>query len=143
VPGDKCFQYYEQVIQGYQVTNQLTANVRNLDAVGPIIDKVTEAGGDLTRIRSINFTIEDTRALQNRARAAAIEDLKAKANQFASSTGAKLGKLVYITETAGDFHPIEPLARATLEKAAGAAATPIQPGQLEVVITVQAVFSID
>jgi uncharacterized protein YggE len=144
VSGDECFRHYEQVIQGYQVNNQVTVNVRDLDAVGPIIDEVTQAGGDLTRFQSINFTIEDAKPLQTQARVAAVADLMAKADQFAALTGSRLGKLVYITETGGDFvGKIEPFARAAMDAGAVAAATPIMPGELEVVVTVQAVFAID
>jgi uncharacterized protein YggE len=139
----KCYQQYEQVITGYQVTNQLTVNVRDLDAVGEVVDKVAEAGGDLTRFHGVNFTFEDAEGLQTKARAAAVEDLMAKANQFATLTGSKLGKLIYITEIGSDFQKVEPFARAAQESGAPAPATPIMPGELEVVITVQAVFDIE
>ena len=45
---------------GYQVNNQLTVKVRDLESVGEIIDQVTEAGGDLTRFQGIRFTIDDS-----------------------------------------------------------------------------------
>jgi uncharacterized protein YggE len=148
-PGDirrsettgKCYQYHEQVIEGYQMTNLVTVNVRDLNAIGSIIDEITEVGGDLTRVHNIRFTIESTRALYDRARAAAVEDLMAKARQVAALTGVQLGKLVYITESGGDVSKIQPYARATAE-AGASPATPILPGELEVVITVQAVFAI-
>jgi len=138
----ECFEDYQQVILGYQVTNQLAVNLRDLNAIGGIIDAATEAGGDLTRLQGISFTIDDPRALEAQARTAAIADLQAKAKQFATLSGVKLGQLRFITETAGAV-PIRPLAERAIAAAPAAAPTPIQAGELEVVVTVQGVFGID
>ena len=131
----------ERVIVGYQVNNQLTVKVRDLDSVGEIIDQVTVAGGDLTRFQGISFTIEDNQSLQDKARAAAIEDLLAKSSQIANLTGVGLGQLVFITESGGpvqaQFESERAFAVSTL-----AAPTPIMAGELTVVVTIQAVFEI-
>ena len=42
-------------ISGYTVSNILNVTIRNLDAVGTVIDAVAAAGGDLTVINSISF----------------------------------------------------------------------------------------
>ncbi len=140
-PGDGCFTEHERVIVGYQVSNLLTVKVRDLDSVGAIIDQVTEAGGDLTRFQGLSFTIEDNEALQDEARAAAIEDLLAKSSQVANLTGVELGQLVFITESGG---PVQPQFQAERAFAAPAMAapTPIMAGELTVVVTMQAVFEI-
>jgi hypothetical protein len=137
----ECFEDYQQVILGYQVTNQLTVKLRDLNAIGGIIDAATEAGGDVTRLQGISFTIDDPRALESQARAAAIADLLAKAKQFATLSGVKLGQLRFITETGGAV-PLSPLAERAIA-AASAAPTPISAGELEVVVTVQGVFAIE
>ena len=134
-----CFLERQQVITGYQVTNQLTVKVRDLDAVGGTIDEVTEAGGDLIRLQGINFTIEDNEALQVQARAAAVADLMDKASQFATLTQTQLGKLLFITETGG-FTPVPVFAERAF--AVSASPTPIMAGELSVEVTVQAVFAI-
>ena len=54
---EDCYKERESVIVGYQVNNQLTVKVRDLDSVGVIIDQVTEAGGNLTRFQGLSFTI--------------------------------------------------------------------------------------
>lgn len=141
-PGapDDCVVEHEQVIVGFQVTNQLTARVRDLNAVGGIIDDVAQAGGDLTRFQGVGFSIENTRALQDQARAAAVADLLTKANQIASLAGLKLAAPFFITETGG----LSPFAAG--ERAAFATAlavpTPILGGEVEVVVTLQAAFDI-
>jgi hypothetical protein len=131
---------YEQVIVGFQVTNQLTARVRDLDAVGGIIDDVAKAGGDLTRFQGVGFSIEDTRALQDQARAAAVADLLAKANQIASLAGVKLGEAFFITETGG-LSPFEGGGRVAFATAL-AVPTPILGGEIDVVVMLQAAFDI-
>ena len=140
-PDDGCFIEHERVIVGYQVSNQLTVKVRDLDSVGAIIDQVTEAGGDLTRFQGINFTVEDNEALQDEARAAAIEDLLEKSNQVAALTGVQLGQLVHITES-GRLSQPQFRAEAAFGLSAAAAPTPILAGELTVVVTMQAVFEI-
>lgn len=138
-PGD-CVVQHEQVIVGFTVTNQLTARVRDLDAVGGIIDDVAKAGGDLTRFQGVGFSIEDTRALEEQARTAAVADLLAKANQIASLAGVKLAAPFFITETGG----LSPFAAGERFGYASAVAvpTPIFGGEVEVVVTLQAAFDI-
>ncbi len=130
----------ERVLVGYRVSNTLTVKVRDLDSIGPVIDGVTEAGGDATRINSIQFTLEDPSALAERARILAIEDAVAKARQFASVAGFELGKLQFITELGGGVFN-QGVVRA--ESFSVAAATVISPGELDVTMTVQAVWAID
>ena len=140
---DECFKDRERVIIGFEVSNQLTVKVRDLDAVGEVIDAVTEGGGDLIRFQGINFTIEDPEDLQNQARTAALQDVMAKANQVATITGVQLGKLIHISETGGapriESIAMERMAFATAQ----AAPTPIMAGELDVVVTVQALYAIE
>ena len=142
-PITNCFTEFERVLLGFQVTNQVSAKIRDLDSVGDVIDRVTEAGGDLTRFQSVSFTIEDTEALEVEARAAAVGDLLAKAQQIADLTGVKLGQLQVISESGGFF----PQAAVRLESvgfdAAPAAATQIMGGELNVSVNLQAVFAIE
>lgn len=140
---EECFKERERVIIGYEVSNQLTVKIRDLDTVGGVIDQVIEAGGDLIRFRSINFSIEDSDALQDRARAAAIEDVMAKAEQVASLTGVKLGKLIRITDTGAPPPPFESLERSVFAATAQGEPTPIMTGELEIVVTVQALYGIE
>ena len=137
-----CFKEREQVIIGYQVTNQLSVQVRELDAVGSLIDGVTAAGGDLIRFQGVNFSIEDTQALEIEAREAAVADLMAKATQIANLTGVALGKPVFITEVGRSAPKTLAIASRSFDGAAAAIETPILAGELNVVITLQARYAI-
>ena len=88
-----------QEIVGYRVTNTVNVKVRDLEAMGTLIDQVATAGGDLTRINSIRFTVEDTQLFASQAREAAVKAAMEKAEQFAQLTGVTLGNLAYIAET--------------------------------------------
>jgi hypothetical protein len=130
-----------QNVIGFQVSNQVTVKVRDLNRVGTIIDEVTAAGGNLTRFQGINFSIENTKPLEEQARAAAAEDMTAKANQLASLMGVELGSPVSIVESGG----LQPLSFAGAERAffdQAAAPTPLMAGEVDVMVTVQAVYAI-
>ena len=60
-----------RVLVGYVVSNTVTANIRDLDSVGVVIDDVATAGGDATRIDDIRFTVEDESAYADRLRSQA------------------------------------------------------------------------
>ena len=141
--GTECRVEFERVLTGYQVTNTLTVKVRDLDNMGGVIDGVTDAAGNLTRINRVSFTIEDTKPLQNEAREEAIADMLAKANAMARLAGVELGTLVYLTESGGAV----PQSFARLESAAAfgftdGASTSILAGELDVNVNVQGVFDI-
>lgn len=140
-PKQECFVEYEQVLTGFQVTNQLTVKVRDLDNVGEVIDSVTQAGGDLTRFQSVSFTIEDAKKLEDQARESAIKDMMAKAEQVALVAGVELGNLVYVTETGGPAPIFASAARAEMSFAKSAP-TPILGGEMKVSVTVQGAFDI-
>lgn len=129
-----------EVVIGYQVTNTVTAKIRDIAKAGVIIDDVAAAGGDLTRIDGINFSIEDPSAYYIEARKLAVADAKAKANQLADLAGVTLGNATYITESS--FSP--PIASPVFleAKAMGAPPTPISPGEAEINTTVQITFAI-
>jgi len=134
----------KQELTGYRVTNSITIKVRDLETLGTLIDQVSEAGGDLTRINNISFTTENPAQYAAQARQAAVEDAMAKAQQFAALTGVTLGKLLYIAETGRNI----PVARQAfdlgigVEAAALAPPTPISQGEMNITISVQAVFEI-
>ncbi|MFC1993700.1 SIMPL domain-containing protein [Chloroflexota bacterium] len=130
----------EQVVIGYRVTNMVTAKITDLDKAGIIIDSVAEAGGDLTRIQGISFTIDDPAPYYTQAREIALLDAIAKAEQMAEVVGVDLGKPVYITESGGYI----PRSYAVPEMAydAGASTTSISAGELEISISVQMGYDI-
>ncbi len=127
----------EEIVVGYRVTNMVTAKIREIDKAGSIVDAVAAAGGDLTRINNIGFSVDDPSAYYDEARQEAMADAKAKAEQLAELSGVKLGKPTYISEGT-----ISPVYQRSMYEAAAPAPTPISPGEMELTLTVQVVYAI-
>ncbi len=132
----------QEIIIGYRVTNVVTAKIRNIDKAGTTIDAVAEAGGDLTQINSIQFSIDDPSNYYKEARGKAMSDASAKATQLASLAGITLGKPTYISEST-QYPPIITRDIGLAEKAVSAPAeTPISPGEMEISLNIQVVYAI-
>ena len=130
----------EEIVIGYQVTNMVTAKIREIDKASVIIDDVAKAGGDFTRIDSISFSVDEPSNYYEEARKEAMADAKAKAEHLAKLGGVSLGKPTYISESA-QTPPII-YRDAMIEAAVPAPATPISAGELEISLTVQVVYAI-
>jgi len=130
----------EQVIVGYRVTNTVSAKIREIDKAGTVIDAVAAAGGDLTRIDSIDFSVDDPSAYYEEAREEAMADARAKAEQLAELADGRLGKATYISESSQAPPPI--YRQDIYEEAMPAATTPISPGEMEISLTVQVTYTI-
>jgi uncharacterized protein YggE len=135
------FQDGSQTLRGFRVSNTLDVKVREIDRTGEIVDDAVAAGGDTTTINSLTFTIDDPRGLQDQARAAAVEDARVKAETIARAAEVDVGDPISITESG--VAPVPPIFAerdVALDQAAGA--TPIEPGELDVVVTLSVTFDL-
>ena len=130
----------EIVVIGYRVTNMVIAKIRDIDNVGTIIDAVAEAGGDLTRINNIAFSVDDPSEYYEEAREEAMADAKAKAEQLADLAGIELGQPTYISE--GNIYPPVVYRDAGMAPEEGYT-TSISPGEIELTLTVQVAYAIE
>jgi uncharacterized protein YggE len=132
----------QEIVIGYRATNTVTAKIRDINKAGTVIDAVVAAGGDLTRINSIGFTVDDPAPYQEQAREKAVADAASKAKQLADAAKVKLGKPLYITESS--YVP-SPIYRDVALKAEGAPSveTPISAGEMEITVNVQMAYDID
>ena len=132
-----------QVLVGYTVSNTAIVKIRDVNAVGTIIDDVAGAGGDATRINGINFSIEDPKPFTTQLREDAVQDAIAKAEHLASLAGVELGDLVFISEVGASAPVARGFANSVfMESMALSAPTPISGGELQLNMNVQVVFSI-
>jgi len=129
-----------QELRGYRVTNIVTAKVRNIDNTSKIIDDAVAAGGDLTQVQGIDFTIDDPSKLQDEARGEAVKDAQTKAERLADLAGVKLGKPISISES-GVASPMP--SREALLGGAASDVSPIEPGEMEVTLDVQVLYAIE
>lgn len=130
-----------QTLRGYRVTNTISIKIRDLDKAGATIDAATAAGGDDAVVNGIRFDMEENGALITAAREAAWNDAKGKAEQLASLAGVGLGRAVSITESTSSTPP--PIVYREMAAADEAGATPIQPGEQVVSVTVNVSFAIE
>ena len=132
----------EQELIGFFVNNLVTVKIRDIDETGTLIDDVVEAGGDLTRVQNLRFTIDDPEELQQEARRLAMENAKSKAETLADAGGVELGAPRSISESGG-ARALTFRADAFAAEFADGASTPIEVGELEVQIQVQVVYGLD
>jgi uncharacterized protein YggE len=126
-------------ITGYEVTNEVTATVRDIAGAGALVDAAAQATGDAARVERIAFAIDDDAEPRARARADAVRQAVTQARQLADAAGVTLGPILSITEvTAGE--PPQPAARDSA--VAASAAVPVEPGTQDVSVTVEVVHAV-
>ncbi len=136
----------QEITIGYRVSNVVNAKIREIQdvaragAVGAVIDAVTQAGGDLTRVDSITFDVDDPIRYYDQAREKAMADASDKAKSLATLAGVKLGKAIYINEYSASTVPPMPIYARTV--AGVSDATQISAGELEIILTIQVVYAI-
>lgn len=127
---------------GYAVTNLVEATVRDLDTVGSVLDAAVEAGGDHARVHGVHFDLDDDQEQLRAARAAAVADARATAEEYAQLVDAELGELIAID----DQTIVSPLraddATAAEMAAADSADVPIEPGERDVVVRITTRWSL-
>lgn len=87
-----------QELVGYEVSQNLTLKIRDLNKIGEVIARTTEQGAN--QIGNVNFTIDDEFELRNQARELAIVKAKEKAELIAKQSGMKLGRIKGVYESA-------------------------------------------
>ncbi|HNZ51581.1 MAG TPA: SIMPL domain-containing protein [bacterium] len=85
-----------QELVGYEVSQNLTLKVRDLNKIGDVIARTTEQGAN--QIGNVSFTIDDEFELRNQARELAIQQAKEKAALIAKQSGMKLGEIKGVYE---------------------------------------------
>lgn len=116
-------------LTGFQASNQVTVRIRDIDKLPTVLDRAITAGAN--EMSGIEFVVSEQSKLLDQARDDAIADARRKAELYAKAAGAKLGRVVSITEE-GSAPPPRPI------QALRAGAVPIAPGEqtLKAIVTV-------
>ena len=129
------------VPDGYQVSEQLSINLRRLSAAGSQISAAAHAGGNATVIDGVSLNLSDTSTLLASARARAVADAKAKATAYARALGRPLGPVVSMSETpAAQPYPLPEFAASSAARAASP--VPVHPGTQRLSVTVTVIFTL-
>jgi uncharacterized protein YggE len=102
-------------IIGYEVQNGVTVKIRDLKALGGIIDQSVKLG--VNQGGQITFTNDDPLGARTEARKKAVADAMEKARTLAEAAGVKVGKVVDISEGGDRFMPPSPAPRMAMMKA--------------------------
>lgn len=131
----------KEIVTGYRVTNTVTVTIKAIEKVGTIIDTVADAGGDLTRINGISFSIDDPDEYYEEARKEAMTDAKNKAEQLAKLANVDLGNATYVSENLY-YAPVTKSAMAVGYDEGASYSTSISPGELDISLSIQIAYAI-
>ena len=135
----------KQVYDDYRVTNQIKILVKKIGMVSEVIDLALKSGAN--QLSSLSYGVTDTEIAKKQARSLAIAQAQEAANLLAGASGAKLGKVLSISEHADYAYPRARMLKAGLANsdmalAEEAVATPVSGGSSTVTISVDAVYQL-
>lgn len=107
---------------GFRVTNQVTVKLHDVARLPAVLDHAIAAGAN--EMSGIAFTVSAQSKLLDQARDDAIADARRKAELYAKAAGAKLGRVVAISEEGASAPP-----RPYTVMRASSDAVPVAPGE--------------
>jgi uncharacterized protein YggE len=137
-PTYRYEQNKEPAITGYEVTNTIVADIRDITMVGKVLDAALANGANV--ISSLNFYASNTAAARAKAITDAITKSRAEADVAARAAGGTIGSLLELSvsgEPSNEPRPVMMYSR-------GAAAkedTSINPGQQSIIVNVSTRWS--
>ena len=128
----------EATLSGYNVTNQLTVVIRDMEHIGATLDEATKAGAN--NIYNVEFCSTESAAAQDEAATLAVQEASRKARLLASAAGLEVGSVISLTESTGSVYTVTTAYKA--EAARDATSNVILPDDLTVSASVTAVFEL-
>jgi uncharacterized protein YggE len=132
----------KRVLLGYVVSRQVQVEVRDLDQLGPLLERAVDAG-----VNQVNDPVLDSskrKSLEREAMAKAVEDARLNAETLAKAAGARLGPVRLLNgSTSGP--PMPMYRRGPMVMADAAAAPPAetyQPGEMKFSAMVNAEYDL-
>ena len=89
------------VLRGYQVSHNVTINIKQLDIVPQVLGALADA--KVTNISGPNFGFEDDKAVAREARDLAIADARTEADKLARALGVRIVRIVSFSEQGGMY----------------------------------------
>lgn len=127
-------------LTGYQASNQVTIQVRDLAKLGQTVDATVNAGA--TNVGGISFGLQDPKAAEDAARLDAVKALQAKADLYARATGYKIVRLVSLGEGGGYTPAPPPMPMYAMARMDKAESSPVSAGELKVQVSVSATYEL-
>ena len=124
----------ERRIVGFQASNTVFVRVRDLDALGGVLDQVIQSGAN--EFRGLGFGLQEPGPALDEARRRAVAEALRKAALYAEAAGLTLGPVLELTESGGSPGPV------MMERAGMAMAVPIAGGEVTTNASVTMVFGL-
>lgn len=130
------------VPDGYTIEQNVTIKIRNFDNISGVLQIASNNGANT--VSGLTFTVDNPEKARQEARAKAIEQAKANAQNLAKESGISLGKLINVYE---GYSPV-PVVYNTAKNAMGMGAADsvpaptIQPGQQEVSVSINLTYQV-
>ena len=125
------------VLTGYEIANVVEVSVRDLSALGDVIDATLTAGA--TSMDALSFRLADPRPAEREARRQAMAEARSRADVLAEAAGVTVQGVSDIVE-GQQVRPPGPVAKAERMALAADAGTPVEAGTLEVAVTVSVTY---
>ena len=130
----------KNVFKGYKASNQVRVTTARIKRVGELLDAATGAGAN--SINGPSWFVADSRAARLKAQAMAVADAKVQAENLAKAAGVKLGMVRSIVAAASPVGNRRAPERMLMAKAAPAAPTPTEPGNIRFEVSVRCVYNL-
>lgn len=127
----------ERLFVGYQVTNMVTVQVRDLAKLGQVLDRMTRSG--LNRIDRISFDTSRREELVIEARRAAADDIKARLALHQESFGFEVAGIQEIRDSSSTGSPEFLMAGGMRARSVD---VPVSGGELEISVSITAKYRI-
>ena len=126
-----------QQLAGYNVTNQLSVIIRDMEHIGATLDKATAAGAN--NIYNIEFLSTQADAAQDEAIGYAVQDAMRRARLLADAAGLSLGGVKSISDSTASYGIVTRTYASKLDAAVG---NSILPDDTSVSASVTIVFEL-
>ena len=128
--GDK-----EPKIIGYNVSNTVRVDIHDISKVGAVIDTALSKGAN--NINSLDFYASSQDSTRRAALAEAVQRAHGDAEALARGAGGQLGELIELS-SAPVYNPPRPVPYMAMARAEATSATPVNPGEQTLTVTVTA-----
>ena len=128
------------VVTGYQASNTVNVTLRDMTAVGGVIDALVSQG--VNQLNGPTFDVEDKDSALNEARTKAVGKARDRAKLYADAAGVKITRLKNLSEQSmmSPQTPYPMMRMAAMDSAGSS--TPVAPGEVMLSVTISMTYEI-
>jgi uncharacterized protein len=128
-------------LRGYRVSQTVSVTVEELAKASDIVTAALDAGGSGVRLNGLRLQVADPDGSLEPARTDAVDQARAKAEEYAADTGHELGEIVKISEVSDQPYS-DNLSYAASASDSARGPLPIQAGQQDLTASVVVVYEL-